>query len=99
MNTAVSRRTPPYGNAYLQKFVPFAFPTHILILIVDPQGHKILRELFPDWMTLSSEDEICAVCEALLHISKEDKREIRKQAEDEKVRCNSPLRKMHSILS
>ncbi|KAH8107139.1 cysteine proteinase [Cristinia sonorae] len=53
---------------------------------VSPEGFKILKELFPDWTTLTSDDEVCAVCQALLHISKEDKREIRRQAEDEKAK-------------
>ncbi|KAM5535206.1 hypothetical protein V8D89_011142 [Ganoderma adspersum] len=51
----------------------------------------ILQELFPNWRPPSSSMEQCAVCEALLHISKEDKREYRKQAEEEKAR----LKHMH----
>ena len=50
------------------------------------KGYDILREIFPDWQTLSTETEPCAVCEAAMHIAREDKRGIKKQAEDEKVR-------------
>ncbi len=52
---------------------------------VSADACAILLELFPNWRPLSSSMEQCAVCEALLHISKEDKREYRKQAEEEKV--------------
>ena len=45
----------------------------------------LLQEHFPNWRPPSTFTEPCPVCEALLHISKEDKREYRKQAEDEKV--------------
>lgn len=34
---------------------------------------------------MTTDEEICAVCEAMNHISKEDKRELRRQAEEEKV--------------
>lgn len=36
-------------------------------------------------MPLSTNEEPCAICEAQIHSSKEDKRELRKKAEDEKV--------------
>lgn len=45
----------------------------------------MLQELFPSWQPTPTSVEICAVCEALAHMSKEDKREIRKQVEEEKV--------------
>lgn len=50
------------------------------------QAYHILKDLFPPWDTLSADVEICAVCDALIHISKGDKREIRRRVEDEKVR-------------
>jgi hypothetical protein len=50
------------------------------------QAYHILQNLFPLWQTLSADAEACAICDALVHISKGDKREIRKKAEDEKVR-------------
>lgn len=50
------------------------------------QAYQLLKGIFPDWSTLSTEDETCPVCEALVHISKEDKRGARIQAEEEKVR-------------
>lgn len=49
------------------------------------QGYEILRGLFPNWTTLSTENEVCAVCEAMVQISREDKRGAKIQAEDEKV--------------
>lgn len=52
---------------------------------ISAEACAILQELYPNWRPLSSSMEQCAVCEALLHISKEDKREHRKQAEEEKV--------------
>lgn len=41
--------------------------------------------MFPEWVPLSTNEEPCAICEAYIHSSKEDKRELRKKAEDEKV--------------
>lgn len=46
---------------------------------------KLLQKLYPLWDPISTDAELCPVCDALIHISKEDKREIRKRAEDEKV--------------
>jgi len=51
----------------------------------------LLQELFPSWKPVSTDTELCPVCEALIHTSKEDRREIRKQAEEEKAR----LKHMH----
>ena len=42
-------------------------------------------DLFPSWNPVRSDTELCPVCEALIQISKEDKREVRKMVEDEKV--------------
>ncbi|TFY64882.1 hypothetical protein EVJ58_g2344 [Rhodofomes roseus] len=53
---------------------------------ISPEAYVILRRLFPSWEALSTDAELCPVCEALLHISKEDKREFRRQAEEEKAR-------------
>ncbi|TBU50715.1 cysteine proteinase [Dichomitus squalens] len=58
---------------------------------ISAEACAILQELFPNWRPPSTSTEPCAVCEALLHISKEDKREYRKQAEEEKAR----LKHMH----
>ena len=52
---------------------------------ISAEAFAILHELYPNWRPPSTSTEPCAVCEALLHISKEDKREYRKQAEEEKV--------------
>ncbi|KAL4247306.1 peptidase C19 family protein [Abortiporus biennis] len=53
---------------------------------ISVEGYHLLKELFPEWNAVSTDTEICAVCETLLHISKEDKREVRRQAEEEKAR-------------
>ena len=45
----------------------------------------MLKLMFPLWETLPGNAEQCAVCEAAVLISKEDKRELRKRAEEEKV--------------
>ncbi|KAI0721718.1 cysteine proteinase [Cerioporus squamosus] len=58
---------------------------------ISAEAYVLLHELFPEWKPPSTRMEPCAVCEALLHMSKEDKREYRKQAEEEKAR----LKHMH----
>ncbi|KAI0362032.1 cysteine proteinase [Trametes cingulata] len=58
---------------------------------ISEEAYSVLREVFPNWKPPSTSAELCPVCEALLHISREDKREYRKQAEEEKAR----LRHMH----
>jgi hypothetical protein len=55
------------------------------------QAAQILKDLFPEWDPISTDSEPCAVCEALVHASKGDKREIKRRAEDEKV-CNTCIR-------
>lgn len=52
---------------------------------ISAEAYGILHGLFPQWKPPSTRAEPCAVCEALLHMSREDKREYRKQAEEEKV--------------
>jgi hypothetical protein len=46
---------------------------------------ELLQALFPNWHPLSSDTETCAVCNAEIYISKEDKKQNRKRVEDEKV--------------
>ncbi|KAI9064377.1 cysteine proteinase [Trametes sanguinea] len=58
---------------------------------ISAEAYNLLHEYFPDWKPPATSMEPCPVCEALLHISREDKREYRKQAEDEKAR----LKHMH----
>ncbi|KAH9946153.1 cysteine proteinase [Epithele typhae] len=58
---------------------------------ISAQAYMILQELFSNWKPPSTSSELCAVCEAMLHLSKEDRREFRKLAEDEKAR----LKHMH----
>lgn len=48
-----------------------------------------MQTLYPSWKPLSTDAELCSVCDALIHISKENKRELRKRAENEKVRGSS----------
>ncbi|KAF5380840.1 hypothetical protein D9615_004069 [Tricholomella constricta] len=55
---------------------------------------ELLQKLYPSWRPLSTSCEICPVCDANIHISKESKREARKQAEDEKAR----LKDLHDVL-
>ena len=52
---------------------------------ISAQAYLLLEDVFPNWKPPSTSTEPCPVCEALLHMSKEDKREYRKQAEEEKV--------------
>ncbi|KAH9934725.1 cysteine proteinase [Fomitopsis serialis] len=53
---------------------------------ISSEARLLLKQIFPTWEALSTEAELCPVCEALVHISKEDKREFRRQAEEEKAR-------------
>ena len=48
-----------------------------------------MQTLYSSWKPPSTDAELCPVCDALIHISKESKRELRKRAEDEKVRSSS----------
>ncbi|KAI0646997.1 cysteine proteinase [Trametes meyenii] len=58
---------------------------------ISPEAYSLLHKVFPSWRPPSGSAKPCSVCEALLHISREDKREYRKQAEEEKAR----LKHMH----
>ncbi|CCM02089.1 uncharacterized protein FIBRA_04166 [Fibroporia radiculosa] len=58
---------------------------------ISTEACLFLQEIFPGWQALSADCELCPVCEALAQISKEDKREVRKQAEEEKAK----LKRMH----
>lgn len=49
------------------------------------QAFTLLKTLFPSWVTLSDAVGPCAVCNTLAETSREDKRELRKKAEEEKV--------------
>jgi len=53
---------------------------------ISSEARFFLNRIFPTWEPLSTEAELCPVCEALVNISKEDKREFRRQAEEEKAR-------------
>ncbi|KAI8998686.1 cysteine proteinase [Trametes punicea] len=58
---------------------------------ISAEAYSFLQSIFPNWKPPSTTAEPCPVCEALLHITREDKREYRKQAEEEKAR----LKHMH----
>ncbi|KAH7913760.1 hypothetical protein BJ138DRAFT_1145448 [Hygrophoropsis aurantiaca] len=58
---------------------------------ISQEAYQVLKHLFPSWTPLSTNEELCPICEASVHVSREDKRELRKRAEDEKAR----LRHMH----
>ena len=51
----------------------------------DSQAFTLLKTLFPSWVTLSDTVGPCAVCDTLAETTREDKRELRKKAEEEKV--------------
>jgi hypothetical protein len=51
----------------------------------DSQAFTLLKTLFPLWITLPDAVGLCAVCDTLAETSREDKRELRKKAEEEKV--------------
>lgn len=53
------------------------------------QAFTLLQTLFPSWSTLSGDVDLCPVCNALAENSREDKRELRKKAEEEKVERSS----------
>ena len=63
--------------------VHVSLPIHRLIHY---QAYELLRSVFPEWTTLDTDAEMCAACEALVHISKEDRRGAKIQAEEEKAR-------------
>ncbi|KAK0459838.1 uncharacterized protein EV420DRAFT_1629202 [Desarmillaria tabescens] len=53
---------------------------------ISVEGMEILIRLFPTWEAFSTEMEPCAVCEASIDITKADRLELRKRAENEKAR-------------
>jgi hypothetical protein len=58
---------------------------HAMPMLIGSQACRLLMNLYPSWEPVRSDTELCPVCDALIHISKEDKREVRKMAEEEKV--------------
>lgn len=60
-----------------------------MLVLISDQACEILTKLFPEWVPLSTNQEPCPICEAYIHNSKEDKRELRKKAEDEKVNVSA----------
>ncbi|TFY67092.1 hypothetical protein EVG20_g4062 [Dentipellis fragilis] len=58
---------------------------------ISAEACLLLKSWFPSWETLAEDTERCAICEAGIEISREDKQVMRKKAEDEKAR----LKHMH----
>ncbi|KIY43585.1 cysteine proteinase [Fistulina hepatica ATCC 64428] len=52
---------------------------------ISKEAYSLLHILFPTWETLSSDDELCAVCEEALHSSRENNIQLRRMAEEEKA--------------
>jgi hypothetical protein len=50
-----------------------------------PKARDVLLELFPNWTTLAVNAEPCGVCEVAASATSEDRRNMRLQAEIEKV--------------
>lgn len=46
---------------------------------------QLLQSIFPSWDPLNGDTETCAICDAEVHVSKEDKKEVRRRIEEEKV--------------
>lgn len=53
---------------------------------ISKEARDILMDIFSYWRPLSTAEAVCATCEAIINSSKEDKRELRRKAEDEKAR-------------
>ncbi|KAI0293067.1 hypothetical protein BC826DRAFT_1016774 [Russula brevipes] len=53
---------------------------------ISQKAFALLKTLFPSWVTLTDVVGPCTVCDALAEHSREDKRELRKKAEEEKGR-------------
>ncbi|KXN92215.1 Ubiquitin carboxyl-terminal hydrolase 48 [Leucoagaricus sp. SymC.cos] len=57
--------------------------------MISQEGVDLLKRSFPSWEPPRGDAEPCVVCDALMHISKEDKRELRRRAEEEKTLLKS----------
>src|SRR5207302_469880 len=82
-------RTRWFGAQYFRPNTHFAggAPTNTTLrqCPYDPQAFALLKTLFSSWVTLSDAVGPCTVCAALAENSSQDKRELRKKAEEEKV--------------
>ncbi|TFK76330.1 cysteine proteinase [Pluteus cervinus] len=58
---------------------------------ISQAGAALLQQLFPLWTPLPTDTQPCVICEVMLYSSKEDRREIRKRAEDEKAQFRNLL--------
>ncbi|KAF8637340.1 hypothetical protein AX17_002841 [Amanita inopinata Kibby_2008] len=52
---------------------------------ISMEGANVLKKLYPAWNPPSVDEALCDVCDALFHAHKEDRRETRKRAEEEKA--------------
>ncbi|KAG5647280.1 hypothetical protein DXG03_000816 [Asterophora parasitica] len=50
---------------------------------ISAEAAELLQNLYPFWRPPPTSSELCPICDANIHISKENRREVRKQAEDE----------------
>ncbi|KAJ3544080.1 hypothetical protein NMY22_g2917 [Coprinellus aureogranulatus] len=80
-----------YGDVLCEHGAVLPSPSHRRK--IGKAAKDLLSSIFPSWQPPSSLSETCAVCEAQASISKEDKRELRKKAEEEK----SKLKYMNSM--
>lgn len=62
----------------------YLFDGSALTIFIEQASHY-LQDLFPYWNPLSDHTEECALCEAIIQLSREEKQELRKQSETEKV--------------
>ncbi|TFK30135.1 cysteine proteinase [Coprinopsis marcescibilis] len=56
---------------------------------ISAEAKEILQRLYPTWDPPPASSELCPMCQASISMSKEDKRELRRKAEDEKAKLKS----------
>lgn len=81
-NTVAWRSTFPRGHVFRTRCGNDDLPRAIANV---SQAFTLLKSLFPSWVTLSDAVGPCVACDTLAETSREDKRELRKKAEEEKV--------------
>ncbi|KAI0044824.1 cysteine proteinase [Auriscalpium vulgare] len=65
-------------------------------LRISQKAYALLQSLFPEWQTLSDEYSQCEVCDMAVQLSKNDSREMRKRAEDEKAKLKHMSENAHN---
>ncbi|PPQ63065.1 hypothetical protein CVT24_005920 [Panaeolus cyanescens] len=71
---------------------------------ISQQAASILLDMFPTWKPMPGDTDVCALCEADVRLSKEDKKELRKQIEEEKnltldLNCPSDTDSLITVIS